>query len=178
MVSNKLFSKPIIALTLIMVSLFSAMQTQATTSFNSRSMWKVIAPQGSGFSVRMPGQPVKKIDGRITQYTYKEQTGSRTFFYGLSHQDYNSIPANLEEALRAECRGFAKGFEGDIVKWMPITKNGYKGIAARVESSNATSLVAAWYVGSRAYCIAFATQKIDVLPEEASAFINSLSLIG
>jgi len=178
MVSNKLFSKQIIALTLTIVSLFSAIQAQAATAYNRSSMWKVIAPLGGGFSFRMPGQPVKKIDGRITQYTYKEQTGNRTFFYGISLQDYNSIPANLEEALRAECRGFAKGFDGNIVKWMPITKNGFKGLAARVESSNATSLVATWYVGSRAYCIAFATQKIDVLPEEASAFIDSLSLIG
>lgn len=61
---------------------------------------------------------------------------------------------------------------------MPIIKKGVKGLAARVESSNGIAIVAAWYVGSRAYCIAFATQKINVLPEEAGAFIDSLSLIG
>src|SRR5690349_3072235 len=85
MVSNKLFSKQIITLTLIMVSLFSAMQAQAATSYNNRSMWKVFAPQGGGFSVRMPGQPVKKADGRITMYSTTEQTTGRIYFYGIAH---------------------------------------------------------------------------------------------
>jgi hypothetical protein len=174
MLNTRTIVKKIAALTLMILSLFSTTQLQAATP-NNGTPWRVFAPQGSGFYVQMPGQPVKKVDGAIVQYSYVDKTLSGNNFYGIAHQDYSSVPADLDGVLRAQCNDFAKGFEGQVVRFGSIAKNGYQGLAARVESKDNSAIVAAWLVGRRVYCIAFATRKTQALPEEAKQFIDSLA---
>ncbi len=178
MYNNSLFGKKIVALMLMILSLFSAMPALAVTPNNNRLMWKVFAPQGSGFSVRMPGQPVKKVDAVVTQYSCLEEMAGRKYFYGVAHQEYQSVPVNVEETLRTQCNDFAKGFKGQIVKRVAVTKNGYRGVIVRVESPDNTAVFAVWLVNRRVYGITFATHKTTILPDEARQFIDSLALTG
>ena len=168
--------KKIATFTLMIMTLFSTTQSQAATAANSTANWRAFAPQGSGFYAQFPGQPIKKVNGAITQYHYLEQTPRGNYFYGIAMQTYSYAPADLDKALRAECDGYARGFEGQVVRTARTTNNGYTGLLARVESKTGSSIVAAWYVGNRVYCVAFATGKTVEMPDEARQFLNSFLL--
>jgi hypothetical protein len=58
MFTMRLMSKKIAAVTLMIVILFS-LTLQTATANSNRLLWRVFAPQGSGFVVQMPGQPMK-----------------------------------------------------------------------------------------------------------------------
>jgi hypothetical protein len=174
MIINRLLSKKIAAVMLMIVILFSITLQTATANSNPQ-LWRVYAPQGTGFRVQLPGQPLKKVTGASTQYSYVEQTPRGKVFYGVAYEDFTSVPTDAEGILRAQCNGFAKGFEGQVVNWSTMTKHGLKGLVARVENRNSTAIVAAWVVNRRAYCIAFATHKTQNLPDEARQFIESLA---
>jgi hypothetical protein len=174
MLNARTIANKIAALTLITLSLFSTTALHAATP-NNGTPWRVFAPQGSGFYVQMPGLPTKKVNGTIVQYSYVEQTQRGKSFYGIATQDYSSVPSDVEGLLRLQCNDFAKGFDGQVVKWASMAKSGYQGIAARVENKDSSAIVAAWLVGRRVYCIAFATHKTQVLPDEAKQFVDSLA---
>src|ERR1044072_8130620 len=177
MLNRKFILKKRAALMLMVVSLLAALPVPAATRNNNNSYWQVLAPQGGGFQVQFPGQPLKKVGATYIQYSYIQSTGYGNFFYGVTHEDYTVAPADIDSAARKQCTDFAKGFTGEVVKWMTITKNGYRGMAARVENKNSTAIVAAWVINRRAYTIAFVTPKSQTLPPEASRFIDSLAFV-
>ncbi len=165
------------ALLLMLGSLLSAMPLQAAARNRNTAYWKVFAPQGSGFQVQFPGQPVKKVGASYIQYSYTEPTPNGNVFYGITHENYSVAATEIEDALKKQCQGFAKGFDGQIVNWTSPTKNGYRGMAARVENKTATAMVAAWIINRRLYVIAFAMPKTQAFPAEAGKFMDSLAFV-
>lgn len=177
MFSIRLIAQKITAMTLMSLFLFSA-TSQAAVLTGDRSPWRVLAPTGGGFTVQMPGQPVREIYRDWTRYSYVEPTPVGNFYYAVTYHDLAAVPADVERMLREQCSEYASGFQGRVVRWVPVIRNGVRGLAAQVESTKKlSSIVAAWLVNRRIYLIAFASQKTQVIPYQARQFIDSFTLV-
>ena len=156
--------------------------------------WVTVTDGFEGFSVKMPGQPQKSINGKMTTYVYSRGGNTpRAILYGLAWRRTEAI-WDAEKLLNQNVDDFAKAFgdakvssrmRHDYVVMTSETKNlklttkkgGYPGMEAKLETAEGLNGKMIVYVNktrSREFAMCYvAGREAKYSEEDAQRFFNS-----
>lgn len=147
--------------------------------------WVTVSPPLTAFLIKMPGQPEKRVEERITQYIYKEYPKSNKYLF--TAVGIVNLPLGAGEAeatLRKEIESFAKTFEGKTVstarrdyKNDSPMKQPFPGIEAKVTREGNTCLVAAYIISPKEYMMSYCAANERYSQAEAERFLSSFVVL-
>ena len=90
--------------------------------------WIKFAPEGGGFSISFPGQPVENINKKTAYTLHSFTTTANRATYVASYTDYVEIKLKPAEFLIANRDRFNKGMQATLVSSREITLDGHTGL--------------------------------------------------
>ncbi|HYK41231.1 MAG TPA: hypothetical protein VE007_02505 [Thermoanaerobaculia bacterium] len=155
--------------------------------------WFTLTDSQEGFSIRMPGQPQKTVNGKITIYQYAPGTSSQGVSYGLAWRKTEAI-WDAEKLLNQNVDDFARTFgetkvlsrtrhdyvvmTSDVKNLrMTTKKSGYPGMEARLQRADGaigTMIVYVDKMRSREIAMAYLVgREAKYSEEDARRFFDS-----
>jgi hypothetical protein len=157
---------------LVLIAVFSELQAQTEPSG-----WVTLAPEGAGFSVLVPGEPIEKIDQKksFTLHSFNVTVGRATYI--ASYSDY--LPGKLDPvtALTANRDKFNQSLQGKIISSHQITIDGQIGIEFTTETSAANVKSQLFLIGNRMFQIVVFVFRDANETENVNRFFESFRLI-
>ena len=145
---------------LLLIFIFSAAAAQEPVPLPSP--WEKFEPEGSGFSVVMPGKPVEAITKRpkYTMHSFTVTLGKSIF--SASYSDYipeakldnNSITENIEK--------FNKSLSATLLTTREIKIDGYAGVEFTAETTAVNVKSRVFVIGNRMFqTVALVFRDVD-----------------
>jgi hypothetical protein len=124
---------------------------QSARQSAAQSGWEEFAPDGGGFSVLFPTQPVEAITRKktYTLHSFTSIMGRGT--YVASYSDYQQIKSEPAAFLIANRDRFNKSLQATLVTSREITIDGHTGIEFTSEHPAANIKSQLFLVGTRLY---------------------------
>jgi hypothetical protein len=139
--------------------------------------WEEFAPEGGGFSMLFPTQPVETITAKAnyTMHSFATTAGRAT--YVVSYTDYQRIKLGPEAFLLANRDRFIKGLQAKLISSREITVNGHAGIDFTSENSAANIRSQLFLIGKRMFQTASVVFKDVDQTREVNRFFDSFKFI-
>jgi hypothetical protein len=90
--------------------------------------WVTFVPEGAGFSILFPTQPVENINKKTAYTLHSFTTTANRASYVASYTDYEEIKLKPAEFLLANRDRFNKGLQATLVSSREITLDGHTGL--------------------------------------------------
>jgi hypothetical protein len=169
--------KAIFAAALAVSCTFLGGSAQAADS--NRNNWQVVAPQGSGFSILMPGNPAPqtfsgKYNGAdLVSHIYRFDAPDGREDYLVGYVDY---PSSMNTASILEANRKSEIGTGRVLWEQNTTLNGHPG--KRIAATDGTrAWVSEFYVaGNRGYAARYTTRNLMRAVLDAAPFLGSFQL--
>ncbi len=176
-------ARKVMALTLALMAIVTA---TLSTAAAQNSYLVPVSSRAGAFSALMPGaaqyssKPVTIKDGStVTLHQFSHETADRRFAYIVMYSDYaNGIATggNLDGFFQEVAQGGAKGINGQILKIMTRTQNGYPARLVKYENSDYTFYNQMILAGRRFYQVIFVMPKGASVPDAAERFYESFRI--
>jgi hypothetical protein len=115
--------------------------------------WINFAPEGAGFSILFPTQPVENINKKTAYTLHSFTTNANRATYVAAYSDYEEIKLKPAEFLAANRDRFNKGLQATPISSREITVGGHTGLEFVSESPAANIRSQLFLVGNRLYQI-------------------------
>lgn len=113
--------------------------------------WVTFAPDGAGFSVLFPSQPVETINKKTAYTLHSFTVTANRATYVASYTDYEEIKLKDPEFLIANRDRFNKGLQATLVSSREITVDAHKGLEFVSENPAANIKSQIFLVGNRLF---------------------------
>jgi hypothetical protein len=128
----------------------AAAQAQSQTDPHG---WINFAPEGAGFSILFPTQPVENTNKKTAYTLHSFTTNANRATYVAAYSDYEEIKLKPAEFLAANRDRFNKGLQATPISSREITVGGHTGLEFVSESPAANIRSQLFLVGNRLYQI-------------------------
>ena len=170
-------NKAMFAAALAVSYMFLGGSAQAADS--NLNNWQIVAPQGSGFSILMPGNPTpqtysSKYNGAdLLSHVYNlaAPDGSEDFMAG-----YADYPTNVNAASILEGNRKSEIGAGHVLFEQNTTLNGHPGKRIAVTDGKRAWVSEFYVAGNRGYAARYTTRNLLRAALDAAPFLGSLQI--
>ena len=138
--------------------------------------WVKFAPEGAGFSVSFPSQPVETINKKTSYTLHTFTTMANRATYVATYTDYEQIKLKPEEFLTANRDRFNKGLQATLISSREITLDGHTGLEFVSENPAANIKSQLFLLGNRLFQTATVTLRDTDQTEWTDKFFASFKL--
>ncbi len=168
----------ILSKTSIAAAAFCLILNSAHAANPSTSTWQIVAPQGAGFSILMPGAPKADIQklttageqGQLFSFTYQSTDSRSNYFAGYFEF---ATDEGVKKAVDEVRNNTSKG---KVLWQQPASLNGYQGQKLATLDGGKATIGEYFVVGRRLYLVAFETEDVVAAATTAAPFLGSFKL--
>jgi hypothetical protein len=136
--------------TVVSMLLFTNVAAQAQSQTDPHG-WINFAPEGAGFSIMFPSQPVENINKKTAYTLHSFTTNANRATYVAAYSDYVEIKSKPGEFLAANRDRFNKGMQATLISSRELTVGGHTGLEFVSESPAANIRSQLFLIGNRLY---------------------------
>ncbi len=133
------------------ISLMLLTGVAAQTAQTDPPGWIRFAPEGGGFSILFPSQPVETINNKTAYTLHSFTTTANRATYVASYTDYEEVKLKPAEFLAANRDRFNKGLQATLISSREITVDGHTGLEFVSENPAANIKSQLFLIGTRLF---------------------------
>lgn len=138
--------------------------------------WITFAPEGGGFSILFPSQPVETINKKTAYTLHSFTITANRATYVASYTDYEQVKLKPAEFLVANRDRFNKGLQATLISSREITLDGNTGLEFVSENPAANIKSQLFLIGNRLFQTATVVFKDTDQTEWVDKFFASFKL--
>jgi hypothetical protein len=160
-------------------ALFSILSGSASAADNPPDGWRVLAPDGAGFSILMPGEPKATTEqqqsnaGPMLCHTYVYEAADASEFYVAGYDEY-TVNLDVEQSL-AQVRTSVIG-KGKVLWERREVLDGHPGMKIAVTDGKSIWMAEFYIAGMRFYEAKYTTTNLLHAAVGAAPFLGSFHL--
>lgn len=156
-----------------LLSLMLLANVAAQTAQTDPPGWINFAPEGAGFSILFPGQPVEAINKKTAYTLHSFTITANRATYVASYTDYVEVKPKPAEFLVANRDRFNKGLQATLISCREITLDGNTGLEFVSENPAANIKSQLFLIGNRLFQMATVVFKDTDQTEWTDKFFAS-----
>jgi hypothetical protein len=157
-----------------LISLFLFATASAQTDPHG---WIQFAPEGGGFSILFPTQPVETINKKTAYTLHSFTITANRATYVAAYSDYEEVKLKPAEFLVANRDRFNKGLQATLISSREITVDGHTGLEFMSENPAANIKSQLFLIGNRLFQTATVVLRDTDQTEWTDKFFASFKFV-